>query len=184
MAKVVILSGSPRAGGNTDDCASYVARELTAAGHGVDTVRLADCRIEPCRGCRACTKLGHCAVSGDDFERVWGAVAKADFVVMAAPVYWLGPPGVTKNFIDRTHGYYAAGRPLRGLKAALLSVAADDGCWEPHERVASSWLECYGAEMLPPLRIRAREKGQAMGSPEALKRLDGWVADLLKSLPK
>ena len=179
MGKVLLMSGSPRAGGNTDDCVAYVEKKFTAAGHSTTLVRVCDLRIEPCRGCRACMTLQRCAIEGDEFERLWGMVKASDLVVVAAPIYWSGPPGPMKNFVDRTHGYYTAPRPLAGLKGALLSVAADDGCWEPHEAVLSSWLRVYGAQLLPGVRILAREKGEALASAPARRSLTVWAETLL-----
>jgi multimeric flavodoxin WrbA len=180
--KAVLLSGSPRKGGNTDDCVRYVAEKLSAAGHTSNVVRVCDLNTKPCRGCRTCMKLQCCAIRDDDFEGLWSLVKSAHLVVAASPVYWFGPPGPMKTFIDRTHGYYKAPRPLEGLKAGLLSVAADEGCWEPHEAILSSWLRIYGAQMLPPVHVLAREKGEAMASPKAKAALDAWAEKLLTAL--
>jgi len=182
MAQALILSGSPRKGGNTDDCVAFVAQRLAEAGHVAEAIRIYEQRIEPCRGCRACMVQKRCAISGDDFEALWGRIRGADLLVLAAPVYWMGPPGGMKDLVDRTHGYYALGRPLSGLGAALLSVAGDEGCWGPHEGVLSSWLRVYGATMLDPVRILAREKGEAMASPAALRKLERWSEKLLAEL--
>ena len=180
MGKVLLMSGSPRAGGNTDDCVAYLKKRFADAGHRTQVVRVCDLKIEPCRGCRACMKLGHCVNLEDDFAQAWAMVADwAELAVLAAPVYWYGPPGQMKTFIDRTHGYYATPPMLAGLKAAVLSIAADEGCWEPHETIMTSWLKVYGARVLAPARIIAREKGEAMSSPVARKRLDVWTRDLL-----
>ena len=182
MATVLLMSGSPRTGGNTDDCVAYLEKRFANAGHRAQVVRVCDLKIEPCRGCRACMKLGHCAITGDDFEPTWNLVKTAELAVVAAPIYWYGPPGPMKNFIDRTHGYYATPPMLAGLKAAVLSIAGDEGCWEPHETIMTSWLKVYGAKVLPPARIIAREKGDATASPIAKKRLDECAETLLAAL--
>jgi multimeric flavodoxin WrbA len=182
MARVLLLCGSPRAGGNTDDCADRVARRLAAAGHDTQAVRVCDRRIEPCRGCRACMSLLHCVIEGDDFEGLWREVKDADLLVQAAPIYWYGPPGPMKNFIDRTHGCFALERPLAGLKAALLSVAGDSSCWEPHESILGCWPRYYGAAMLPGARVVAREKGDARTSKAVMAALDEWADSLGKAL--
>ena len=57
MAQVLFLCGSPRVGGNTDECAAYVERKIAAAGHETQLVRVHDRHIEPCRGCRACMRV-------------------------------------------------------------------------------------------------------------------------------
>ena len=80
-----------------------------------------------------------------------------------------------KDFIDRTHGYYACGKVLAGKKAFVVSIAADSG-FETHERVAESWLRSYGAEVAGELRLYAREKDDLRSSGEELKKLEEFRA--------
>ncbi|MBS3762903.1 MAG: flavodoxin family protein [Planctomycetes bacterium] len=182
MARVLILSGSPREGGNTDDCVARVSQRLGEGGHEVETIRVCDLDLKPCMGCRRCMELGRCAITDDDFNAVWQKTPRNSLLISAAPVYWFAPPGPMKNFIDRTHAWYARTKPLDGLLACLLSVAADDGCWEPHEAVMKSWLVSYGAQLLAPLRVQAREKGEALSNPDTLKRLDRWAQQITTEL--
>lgn len=182
MANIFFLAGSPRKGGNTDDCVKYAAAKFAADGHTVEVIRVHDVNIERCRGCRACMRLKRCIIDNDDFDGIWEKVKSSDLIILAAPIYWYAPPGAMKDFIDRTHGEFAVGSAVKGVKAALLSVAADEGCWAPHERVMASWLEHYGANQLPGVRILARERGDAMASREAVRRLDEWTEQLKAAL--
>ena len=114
---------------------------------------------------------------GDDFERLWNDVSKTDLIGIVSPVYWLAPPGAMKDFIDRTHGYYACGAVLSGKKAFLVSIATESG-FETHERVAGSWLQSYGAETVTALRLYAREKDDLRSSPDELRKLEEFGARL------
>jgi multimeric flavodoxin WrbA len=185
MAGALILSGSPRREGNTDDCAGLVEERLSSAGCRVERIRLAEENIIPCQGCRLCMQTGFCCINGDGFESLWEKVAAADLLVFAAPVYWLGPPGPVKNFIDRTHACYAAeGVSLGNLKAGILSIAAGPGCWQPHEAVMISWLRYYGArtDTVAPMRVLAREKGEALNDPEQRAGIIEWADALAGAL--
>jgi len=122
--------------------------------------------------------LKHCAIQDDDFEEIWEQMRNSDLVIMAAPVYWHGPPSQMKAFIDRTHGYFVVRSSLSGVKAALLSVAGDDGCWESHERILGC-IGWFGASVLPPCRILAREKGEALASEDNRLTLESWAEDLI-----
>ncbi len=181
MSTVLFLAGSPRVDGNTDDCVSTAAAALSSDGHHTHTVRVHDRHIERCSGCRACMRLKRCVIEGDDFTVVWDKVKEADLLVVAAPVYWYGPPGALKDFIDRAHGEFAVPQPLQGLTAALLSVAGDDGCWEPHEAIMASWLRWYGAELRPGLRILARERNDALAVPGNRATIRDWAKGLLSA---
>ncbi len=172
------VSGSPRAGGNTDILVREALRLLAErTGAATEFVRVADRSIEPCRGCRACMTLGRCVLQGDDFEGLWAQVLAAGFLVLGAPVYWLGPPGPMKNFIDRTHGTYLDHTVLRGKRAAIISVGADSG-FEPHEAVMESWLRIYGAEVAGRIRVFSREKGEVLQRPEEFAKVAAMVESI------
>ena len=177
MSSALLLSGSPRPGGNTDDCLGLLAGEFTKAGWEVETIHTRDRNVKPCLGCRACMKLKHCAIRDDDFEGIWERMRQSDLLTMAAPIYWLSPPGHMKAFIDRTHGYFVVPDCLAGLKVGLLSVAADEGCWEPHERIMGC-ITWFGAELLSNCRILARDKGEALASQENREKLKSWAEEL------
>ena len=165
--RILCLSGSPRRGGNTDYCVDYLARHLGPQPNAqVETFYLSEWSILPCQGCRACMTQNRCVIEDDDFPQIWTKLMASDLLLIAAPVYWLGPPGLMKNFIDRAHGVYALPRPLAGKSAYIISVAADSG-FEPHEQVMVSWLHHYGAKILGKSRVLARELGDAPNSPEA-----------------
>jgi len=175
ISRILRVSGSPRRDGNTDLLVQEALRLLhKQTGALLEFVRVPDLRIERCRGCRACMHLGRCAVEGDDFEGLMRRFFAADLFVLGAPVYWLGPPGPMKDFIDRTHGYYRDHTILRGKRATLITVAADSG-FEPHEAVMESWLRIYGAGIAGSARVFAREKGEVLRRPEAFQAVQRLV---------
>ncbi len=178
ISTVLGISGSPRRDGNTD----ILVREaliLLSNRMGVSTefLRVADRNIKPCDGCRACMTLGHCIIQDDDFGEVWARVMAADLLILGAPVYWLGPPGVMKNFIDRTHGYYLGHTILRGKQAILISPATDSG-FETHEAIMQSWFEIYGGEVIGAVRVFSCEKGEVLDRPEEFSKVRKLVDSL------
>ncbi|HID06932.1 MAG TPA: flavodoxin family protein [Armatimonadetes bacterium] len=182
LSMVLGVSGSPRRDGNTDIAVREALRLLQErTGVRFEFVRIADLNILPCQGCRKCMQLGHCAIREDDFEDLMRKFFDADLYVLGAPVYWLGPPGVMKNFIDRTHGYYLDHTILRGKNAALISIATASG-FEPHEQVMASWLHCYGARIVSRVRLLACEKGELLQRPHEMAKLKQLVDDILSAL--
>lgn len=174
------LSGSPRADGNTDAAVREALHCMPVSGNAKkEFLRVADFAIQPCAGCRGCMTLNRCAIEDDEFEVLMGRVRQASVLVIGAPVYWMGPPGVMKNFIDRTHAYYAwgGGQLLRGQRVGLISVAADSG-FEPHETCMESWLRYYGATIVARARILAREKDDLRHRPEEMKKVRALAAEL------
>ena len=125
MSKVVLLTASPRKKGNSRKMADSFAE---AAGKlGVEVVRFdtAQMKVAACQACEGCAKAGGCVVK-DDFTAIADAIAGADGVVFAAPVYWFTFPAQIKAVIDRLFSFPCSGKFFEGKKCALL------GCCEEH----------------------------------------------------
>ena len=100
--KVLILSGSPRRGGNSDLLCSEFARGARESGNEVEIIRVAAKKIAPCSGCYYCrAHNGECAHK-DDMTEVLQKMIDADVIVMASPVYFYSIDAQLKAVIDRT----------------------------------------------------------------------------------
>lgn len=139
--QVLILSSSPRKGGNSDTLCDQLARGAEEAGNHVEKLRLADLRIEYCSACYACKKLGHC-VKRDDMEQVAAKMRQADVLVLATPVYFYTMCAQMKTVIDRTLG--AAQQPGLENKEFYLIATAADGAAAMERTVDGlrGYLEC------------------------------------------
>jgi multimeric flavodoxin WrbA len=75
-------------------------------GAEVSMMRLLDLDIRPCRGCMTCTMSlmsggpGDCVIK-DDLSFLDDQLLECDGMILAAPVYVLGPPGLVKVIADR-----------------------------------------------------------------------------------
>ncbi|MBE6765078.1 MAG: flavodoxin family protein [Ruminococcaceae bacterium] len=99
--KVLILSGSPRKGGNSDILCDEFAKGARKAGHTVEKIRVAEKNIGYCRACYACRDTGVCAIK-DDMADVMQKIIDADVLVLASPVYFYSIDAQLKTLIDRT----------------------------------------------------------------------------------
>ncbi len=173
--KILGISGSPRKDGNTDLAVKTALRIIGETMPGAETefLRVADHRIEHCRGCRHCMTHVECAIKGDDLEPLVGKMLAADLTILGAPVYWWGPPGVLKDFIDRTHAFYPDDTCFSGKKIAVITVAAQSG-FPNHERTMG-WLHHYGAEYVAWLRLFAREKGELQNKSRQIAKLEKFA---------
>ena len=119
---ILILSGSPRKGGNTELLAEAFAKGASAHHH-VEIVSVRDVKVNPCLGCNACfvSKSNSCAQK-DDMALIYEKMNQADMLVIASPVYFYGISAQLKAVIDRFHN------PIRDSfhikKMALLLVGA------------------------------------------------------------
>lgn len=99
--KVLILSGSPRKGGNSDLLCDEFAKGAAEAGHPVEKIRVAEKRIGYCRACYVCRDTGACILQ-DDMTELMQKIIDCDVLVLASPVYFYSIDAQLKAVIDRT----------------------------------------------------------------------------------
>ncbi|MGN1019769.1 MAG: flavodoxin family protein [Aristaeellaceae bacterium] len=100
--KVLILSGSPRKGGNSDLLCDEFARGAAESGHDVEKIRVATKKIAPCSGCCFCREHRGQCVHQDDMAELLQKMIDADVLVLATPVYFYAVAAQLKAVIDRT----------------------------------------------------------------------------------
>ena len=104
--KVLILSSSPRRGGNSDRLCDRFMAGAQQAGHEVEKIFLKDRRIGYCTGCGACYGGAGPCPQKDDAAGVIGKMVEADVIVMATPVYFYTLSAQMKTLIDRCCARY------------------------------------------------------------------------------
>jgi multimeric flavodoxin WrbA len=75
-------------------------------GAEVKTVVLNDLEITPCQHCDACLEAGECRIE-DDMAMVYRELEKADRIVLASPVHFMGVTAQAKAMIDRCQALWA-----------------------------------------------------------------------------
>ena len=126
--RIIGISGSPRANGNTD---IILKETLTAAqeeGAEVELLRLTDYRLQPCNACGTCSKTKECVID-DDGEKLYQELVKADGVILGSPSYFQGVTAQMKTFIDRI-GYLCLARGRKdftGKVGGAIAVARRSG---------------------------------------------------------
>lgn len=136
---VLILSTSPRKGGNSDTLAEEFARE---AGHQVEKIELYNKTIGFCRGCLACQKTRRCVIH-DDADMIAQKMLTADVLVFATPIYFYEMCGQMKTLLDRSNPLYPADYAFR--EVYLLAAAADGELSAMGGAVKGleGWLACF-----------------------------------------
>ena len=119
--KVLILSSSPRRGGNSDILCDQFMLGAQEAGNQAEKIFLKDKNINYCLGCGACQKTGSC-VQNDDMNEILDKLVAADVIVLATPVYFYGMSAQMKTLIDRTCPRYTE---ISDKKFYIIATAAD-----------------------------------------------------------
>lgn len=120
---VLVISTSPRKGGNSDQLADALIRGAQDAGHKVEKIALYDKTIGFCKGCLACQNTQRCVIR-DDADAIAQKMLMADAIVFATPVYYYGMCGQMKTILDRANPLYASDYQFRDIY--LLATAAED----------------------------------------------------------
>ena len=122
MKKAIIISSSPRRGGNSDTLCDRFMQGAMEAGHHAEKIFLRDHKIEYCVACDYCADHPKCSQK-DDMEKILEKLVEADVIVFATPVYFYSMDAQMKTFIDRTTPRYTE---LAGKDFYFILSAADD----------------------------------------------------------
>lgn len=121
--KVLILSSSPRKGGNSDRLCDEFLRGAESAGNEVEKIFLKEKLIHYCTGCGACSMYGKPCPQKDDAAAVIEKMIKADVIVMATPVYFYTMSAQMKTLIDRCCARYLE---MKGKEFYFIISAAEE----------------------------------------------------------
>ena len=172
MKKVLVITGSPRKGGNSDILASSFADGVLEKGNEV--MRF-DAGLKKIAGCNACCRCGEngktCAID-DDFSGVQKMLETADVLVFVSPLYWFGISSQLKALIDRIHAYSVhGGTRLPAKESALIMCGETDdpndfnGAVETYRNMGK-YLQWEDKGVL--LIGEVNKKGDVLNAPRAL----------------
>ena len=164
---VLILSGSPRKGGNSDLLCDEFMRGALEAGNQVEKIRVAEKKVGYCSACYYCRHSGGVCAKKDDMAEILQKMIDADVIVLASPVYFYSIDAQLKTVIDRT---VARWTEVKDKEFCYIVTCADE------ERSSQErTIECFrgyadcveGAkEMGVIYGTGVYEKGEIKDSPE------------------
>ncbi|HEX4752157.1 MAG TPA: NADPH-dependent FMN reductase [Solirubrobacterales bacterium] len=167
MSGVLAIVGSATPPGRLRRAVAAALDRASAAGAEVDMVDLAERTIAPADG-RPPAELG------DDTAAVIDAIAGADAVLLATPVYRGSLTGVLKNLLDHV--------PVEALErkpVAILAMGASQHHYLGAERHLRDVLSFFGADVLPVAGyLTSADFQEGEPTEAAAAELDALVADL------
>lgn len=133
--KVLILSGSPRKGGNSDLLCDEFMKGAAEAGNETEKIFIRDKKIGYCNACYYCSSNnGVCAIK-DDMAEILDKIQASDVIVMASPVYFYSIDAQMKTLIDRCVSRWTA---ISDKEFYYIMTAAEDS-----STVMDCTLECF-----------------------------------------
>lgn len=136
--KVLVISTSPRKGGNSDTLADFFIQGAREKGHAVEKVTLFDAQIGFCKGCLTCQSTQKCIIQ-DDANAIIEKMKEADVLVFATPIYYYGLSGQMKRAISTPPT-----APTPGTKPKKPSTPSEPRTISPARMPgqAAWWIRC------------------------------------------
>ncbi len=127
MAKVLLISGSPKAEGNTAQLMQMCADEIRKAGVEAEVLSFAGMKIESCTACGQCSETGVCSID-DGLNGVISTLRQSQGFIVGAPVYFGTARGDVMSALQRI-GYVSmkSDRFLSGKVGGPVAVARRGG---------------------------------------------------------
>lgn len=135
MKKVLVLSGSPRHGGNSDVLCDQFVKGAEEAGNEVEKIFVAGKKIGCCLACYYCSSHNGECCQKDDMAEILQKMLNADVIVLSSPVYFYSISAQLKAVIDRT---VARWLEFRNKEFYYIMTAAEDT-----PTVMDCTLECF-----------------------------------------
>lgn len=133
--KILILSGSPRRGGNSDVLCDQFMKGAVEAGNDVEKINVASKKIGYCLACYYCKNHDRACAVKDDMAEILEKMLAADVIVMASPVYFYSIDAQLKALIDRS---VARWLEFKDKEFYYIMTAAEDS-----DDVMDCTLECF-----------------------------------------
>lgn len=165
--RILIITGSPRAGGNSDQLAEAFAQGAREAGHMVTTFAAGRSHIGPCRACDTCFSKGVACSFDDDFNKLAPLLEGSDAIVLASPLYWYDVSAQLKLAIDKLKAFSGRKLPIRESALLMCGAVADpakfDGAVGVYRRICQGSLQWQDRGVV--LAPGCSQKGEIQGHP-------------------
>ena len=170
MAKVLIINGSPRVGGNTSIALNEMVKVFEAEGVEAEVVQIGNKDIRGCIACASCKKNGKC-VFDDVVNELAPKFEEAYGLVVASPVYFASANATLIACLDRL--FYSTGFDKTMKVGASVVVARRGGLSATFDEL-NKYFTISGMPVASSQywnSVHGREKGQAEQDAEGLQTM-------------
>ena len=156
--KAVVISSSPRKGGNSDILADEFAKGARDAGHSVEKINVRELNMKFCSGCMYCQSAKKC-VQPDDMNGLYPTVR--DCAVS----------GQLKTFLDRLNPLYTADNKFTEVYLLSSSAEDDEKAMDGSVSDIEGWISCFdGVTLKGVLRATGvSERGDVMNTSYVIR---------------
>ncbi len=182
--KILGLVASYRKLGNTEVLVKEALMEARHLGAKIDTLRLTDLRIEPCKGCMACVfNREECRIP-DGWNTFREKLMDSDAVILGVPTYFLGTPGIIKMITDRNIAFQAETLRPTGKPGAIIGVSGVRK-WEPFAMpMLNVFMFTCGLKVIDQVMLYAQGPGEILLDDKAMDRARKLGSNLFNAVSK
>ncbi len=170
--KVLVITGSYRAKGNTAILADAFIKGARGAGHEVEVFDAAKANLDGCHGDKSCHTTGHCGIK-DDGQKMYELLAWADSLVLVSPLYFGGFTSYMKKAIDRFYPY-GAEQNRKGLGVKTMYLIAAGGTKNEKDFCAMEYEFDHIAKVLK-LEDGGKLFCTGLGGPGEVQKHDDYI---------
>jgi len=130
---LLAIHGSPRKNGNTEVLLDSFLKGVQKSPITYEKIRLSELKYLPCIECGECEVKGECVLE-DDLKEIYPKILKADFLVVATPIFFYSHTSYVQAFFERFQAFWARKYILKlphpfnkNPKGILFSLGATKG---------------------------------------------------------
>ena len=140
--RILVISTSPRKGGNSETLADEFVRGARDAGNDVEKITLYDKTIGFCRGCLTCQSTQRCVIR-DDADAIAQKMLRADVIAFATPIYYYNMCGQMKTLLDRANPLFSANYQFRDVFLLAAAAEEDEHTVDGAVTGLQGWIDCF-----------------------------------------
>lgn len=140
--RILVISTSPRKGGNSEALADEFVRGARDAGNAVEKITLYDKTIGFCRGCLTCQSTQRCVIR-DDADAIAQKMLRADVIAFATPIYYYNMCGQMKTLLDRANPLFSADYQFRDVFLLAAAAEEDEHTVDGAVTGLQGWIDCF-----------------------------------------
>lgn len=170
MKNIVIISSTPRKGGNSEILVNSFANGAIAAGNNVEIINVRELDLKFCTGCMFCGGRNRCSQT-DSMNELYPKIGLADVLVFATPVYYYSVSGQLKTFLDRLNPLYGNKNKFKEVYALLTAADDEEGTFDGTICAIQGWISCFdGVELKGVIKAGGvTDKGEILSTPYPLE---------------
>lgn len=168
--KVLIINGSPTAGGNTSIALDEMIKIFDAEGIETEVIQIGNKDVRGCIACGTCFKNGKC-VFDDIVNELAPKFESADGLVLASPVYYASANATLIACLDRL--FYSTHFDKTMKVGASVVVARRGGCSATYDEL-NKYFTISGMPVASSQywnSVHGNSKGEAAKDEEGLQTM-------------